>query len=327
MPPVTFRDMIAANRRASTMLVAGFVLFVTLVVLVLAIAVLAMHDPSAVERLDFGRAAAAGGIALAVALAYAAFAYYAGANVILGVSGAREIHHADDPVLFNVVEEMAIAAGVPMPKVYLIDDDAPNAFATGRDPAHGVVAITRGLREVLDRDELQGVMAHEMGHIRNYDIRLMMLLAVLIGLVVMAADLFWQLLRVRGGGRRRDDKDKGGPLVIVLIVVAVVLALLAPLLAQLIQLAVSRRREYLADASAVEFTRNPLGLASALRKLDADPHELESANRGTAHLYIVNPIKQFAKAAETMFASHPPIRERIQRLEALAGPAAPRPVP
>jgi heat shock protein HtpX len=242
--------------------------------------------------------------------------------MILGVSGAKPIEHGDDPELFNVVEEMAIAAGVPMPKVYLIHDSAPNAFATGRDPKHGIVAITTGLREKLTRDELQGVIAHEMAHIRNYDIRLMLLMAVLVGTVVMLSDFFWQILRFGGGSRRRsssrDSKDGGGNIImIVLLVIAIILAIIAPILAAIIQMAVSRQREYLADASAIQFTRYPQGLANALRKIDGDHEVLEAANRGTAHLYIANPIKKFEARANSVFSSHPPIAERIKRLEAL----------
>src|SRR5262249_38358942 len=240
----------------------------------------------------------------------------------LTLSHARPIEHKDDPELFNVVEEMAIAAGIPMPRIYVIADSAPNAFATGRDPQHAAVTITTGLRTKLTRDELQGVIAHEISHIRNYDSRLMLLLTVLVGTVVMLADFFWQILRFSspGGGRRSRDssKDGGGPLALILIIIAVVLALVAPLLAQLIQLAVSRQREYLADASGVELTRYPQGLANALRKIDADPDVMSVANRGTPHLYIANPIKKFEARAHTAFASHPPIKERIRRLEALA---------
>jgi heat shock protein HtpX len=209
-----------------------------------------------------------------------------------------------------------------MPRVYVIDDSAPNAFATGRDPEHAALVITSGLRGKLTRDELQGVVAHEMSHIRNFDIRLMLLLAVLVGTVVMLADLFWQILRITNisGGRRRGRGGlDGGTFSLPLLVLALLLGMLAPFLAQLIQLAVSREREYLADASAVELTRYPLGLASALRKISADPDVLEAANRGTAHLYIVNPIERFAARSRSVFASHPPIDERIRRLEALVG--------
>jgi heat shock protein HtpX len=321
---VTFRDLIAANKRNSALLVTLFILFTAVVVMVLGLAIVAYVNPSAVNRLNWKQALLFGGVAAVVSGLYALISYYAGANIILGVSRAREIEHKDDPQLFNVVEEMAIAAGVPMPKVYLIDDSAPNAFATGRDPEHGIVAITTGLRDKLNREELQGVIAHEMAHIRNYDIRLMMLMAVLIGLIVMMADLFWQMIRYStwsGGHSRRSRRDKdggGGAVVVVLIVVAIILAIIAPILAQIIQLAVSRQREYLADATGVQLTRNPLGLAGALRKSDGDPDVLEVANRGTAHLYIANPIKKFEARASSMFASHPPIQDRIARLEALA---------
>jgi heat shock protein HtpX len=321
--PQTFRDLIAANKRNSAILVIVFCLFVTVVAMVLGLAVLAYAAPDTVSHLNFSHALMIGGIAAGISLLISWLAYYSGDSMILAVSGAREIEHRDDPELFNVVEEMAIAAGLPTPKVYVIHDDAPNAFATGRDPRHAAITITTGLRHKLSRDELQGVVAHEMSHIRNYDIRLMLLMAVLVGTVVMLADLFWQaMFLTRGGSRSSKDRDKGGGgggiVVMVLIVLAVILALIAPLLAQIIQLAVSRQREYLADASGVELTRNPLGLAHALRKIDHDPGELRTANRGTAHLYIANPIKKFQARAESAFASHPPIKDRIRRLEALA---------
>ncbi len=314
----TFRDLVAANKRNSVILVAVFVLFVAAVAMALGLAIIAYIDPQTVARINWTRGLVIGGIAAGVAFLISYFAYYAGANFILAVSGARPIQHKDDPELFNVVEEMAIAAGMPMPKVYVIHDSAPNAFATGRDPKNAIVCITTGLRDKLTRDELQGVMANEIAHIRNYDIRLMLLMAVLVGTVVMLADFFLQIVRFSGRGRSRGGGKGGGVVMIVLIVVAVILAILAPILATIIQLAVSRQREYLADASAVEFTRNPLGLAGALRKIDKDPEVLEAANRGTAHLYIANPIKKFEARASSMFASHPPIKERVARLEALA---------
>jgi heat shock protein HtpX len=315
--PQTFRDLIADNKRNSMILVVVFCLFVTAVALVFGIAFLAYVDPRSFDSLRWGPALLAGGIAAGISLLCSLVAYYAGSDMVLAVSGARPLSHEDDPELYNVVDEMAIAAGVPMPAIYLIDDDAPNAFATGRDPQHAAIAITRGLRTKLTRDELQGVIAHEMSHIRNYDIRLMVLMAVLVGTVVMLADLFSRMLWFRGGSDRKSE-GKGGIIALVIIIVAVVLSLIAPILAQLIQLAVSRQREYLADASAVQLTRYPQGLANALRRIDRDPAELHSANRGTAHLYIANPIKKFEARAETAFASHPPIKDRIRRLEALA---------
>jgi heat shock protein HtpX len=319
-PPATFRDLIQANKRNSAILVVIFCLFVTAVAMVLGLAILAYTSPSSFRHLNLLQAVLIGLAAGGISILFSIISYYAGADIITAVSGAKPIEHKDDPELFNVVEEMAIAAGLPMPAIYLIHDPAPNAFATGRDPQHALVAITTGLRQKLTRDELQGVMAHEMSHIRNFDIRLMMLLAVLVGMVAMMADLFWQIIFRSGGGRRdsNDKEDKGsGAIMIVLMVVAVILAIIAPIIAQIIQLAVSRQREYLADASAVELTRNPQGLASALQKLDADPVVLQGANRGTAHLYIVNPIKKYEAMADSAFASHPPIQDRIKRLLAL----------
>lgn len=315
---VTYEDLIAANKRNSALLVLLFCLFVTVVAMVLGLAIVASLDPRILGDIHWGEGLLVGAIAAAISLVIALIGYYQGPQMILHVSGARPIRHEDDPELFNVVEEMAIAAGVPMPKVYVIDDSAPNAFATGRDPQHGIVCITTGLRSKLTREELQGVIAHEIAHIRNYDIRLMMLLAVLVGTVAMLADFYWQVLRYGPRYHRRHSRrDAAGGAQLVLFVVAILLALFAPLAAQLIQLAVSREREYLADASAVELTRNPLGLASALAKIDADPDVLEVANQGTAHLFIANPIKRFEARARTIFSSHPPIQERIRRLRML----------
>lgn len=323
----TFRDLIAANKRNSVLLVTGFVLFTIAVAMVFALAIIYYVAPGATFEANLVRSLIVGAIVAGISILFTMFSFYRGDKMILTMSGARPIEHKDDPQLFNVVEEVAIAAGVPMPKVYLIDDSAPNAFATGRDPEHASVAITRGLRTKLNREELQGVIAHEMAHIQNYDIRLMLLLAVLIGVIVMLADFFWQMLRympARGrssGSNRKDDKG-GGAIMIVVFVVAVILAIIAPILAQILQFAVSRQREYLADATAVQLTRNPIGLARALKIIDDDPEILETANRGTAHLYIANPIKTFEARAHSMFASHPPIKARITRLLELANERA-----
>jgi heat shock protein HtpX len=211
-----------------------------------------------------------------------------------------------------------------MPKVYLIEDEAMNAFATGRDPQHAAVAITRGLLDKLNREELQGVMAHEMSHVRNYDIRFSMLMAVMVGSIVLLADvvrrsIFYSSL---GGRRRSRDSRGGGQAQAVLAIVAVILSIVAPLLASLIQLAVSRQREYLADASAVELTRNPAGLISALKKLTADTTELKGASQGMQHLYIVNPLLKKKKGKDSLFSTHPALSSRIERLEGLMGASA-----
>ncbi len=264
------------------------------------------------------------GIALVLGVLGAVWSWFGGASALLMMTGAKEIEHRDDPELFNVVDEMRIAAGLPMPRVYLIPETALNAFATGRDPAHAAVAITTGLRSRLNRDELQGVMAHELAHVRHYDIRFSLLMATMAGLIVFACDAMRRMVffgpRVRASGD--GDKGKGGGvLVVILIVVAVVLSIVAPLVAQLIQMAYSRQREYLADAGAAELTRNPLGLASALAKLARDPEPtVETANRGMAHLFIVNPMRAMHdshQALDSVLSSHPPVKERIARLMAL----------
>jgi heat shock protein HtpX len=313
----TFRDLIAANKRNTSLLVVVMILFTFVVAMLLGLAILAYMAPEAVSQVNWVRSLIIGVVAAGVAFLISLLSYYAGDQLVLGVAGARQIEHSDDPELFNVVEEMAIAAGVPMPKVYIIDDPALNAFATGRDPQHASVAITSGLRKMLTRDELQGVLGHEMSHVRNYDIRLMLMMAVMIGTIVMLCDVFWQIIWFGPRRRSSSDRDGGGLIVIVLMAIAIVLAIVAPILAQIIQLAVSRQREYLADASSVELTRNPQGLINALRKLENDPHELRHANRGTAHLYIANPIEQYEMKAHSPFASHPPLEDRIARLEAL----------
>jgi heat shock protein HtpX len=317
---MTFRNLIAENQRNSLLLVAMFCLFTAVVAVVFGMALVGILDPELLARLDWTQGLLIGGIAAAISLLISIVGYYGGDRMILAVSHAKPLQHDDDPELFNVVEETAIAAGIPVPRVYLIDDSAPNAFATGRDPRHAAITVTAGLRTKLTRDELQGVVAHEMSHIGNEDIRLMLLMAVLVGTIVMLADFLWQTLfwtSVSGGRRRSRDESGGNPIALVLMVVAVIFALLAPLLARIMQLAVSREREYLADASAVELTRYPQGLANALRKIDDDPEVLETANRGTAQLFIANPIKKFEKRAGSVFASHPPIKERIRRLESL----------
>jgi heat shock protein HtpX len=296
----TFRERIAVNRRNSLFLIAGFLAFVAVFGYVIGWAWIG--DPVGAV---FGLV-----LAFVVGTVSGLATYYGGDRMVLAASRAREITHDDAPVLFNVVEEMAIAAGQPMPKVYIIDDSAPNAFATGRDPEHASVAVTSGLLEKLDRDELQGVIAHEMSHVGNFDIRYAMLVGVLVGTTVLISDFFLRGLWF-GGGRGRGG---GGLPQLIMLVVAIALAILAPLFARLLQLSISRQREYLADATAVRLTRNPKGLADALQKISGDREVLEAANRATAHLYIVNPVKKFEKRARGLFSTHPPIEERIEIL-------------
>ncbi len=305
----TFHTMIARNRRNSFLQIGGFMLF--FVGLGLLIGMVWGGGNAAFSIIV---AAVAGAVAFVLTLA----SYFGGSSALLGMSGAKEIKHADDPQLFNVVEEMCIAGGMPLPKIYLINDTAMNAFATGRNPKHAAVAITLGLRQKLNRDELQGVMAHELSHVRNYDILYATLMAVMVGCVVMLCDVFLRSMWYGGASRRRRSSREGeGAAQIVLIIVAVVLAIVAPILAKIIQMSLSRQREYLADAGSVELTRNPDGLMSALRKLGGDQEVLEVANRATASLYIVHPIKKFEERASSVFDTHPPLTDRIRRLKSL----------
>lgn len=255
-------------------------------------------------------------IAFLVALVMSLSAYYGGDKMVLGISRAKRIEKKDYPQLFNVIEELAIAGGLPMPAVYVIDDTAPNAFATGRDPKHASVAITTGLMQKLSRDELQGVMAHELSHVGNRDILYATMVGILVGSIAMMSDFFLRSF-FWGGGRRRRSNSEGGAAGAIFIVIAIALAILAPIFTKLLQLAVSRQREYLADASAAKLTRYPEGLASALQKISGDKEVLEVANRATQHLYIVNPIKPFEKRASNLFSTHPPIQDRIARLRAM----------
>jgi heat shock protein HtpX len=243
----------------------------------------------------------------------AAASYFAGDKVVLAQSQARELEPGQEPQLRNIVETLSIGLGIPPPRIYLIDDTAPNAFATGRDPKHASVAVTRGLLEKLDRTELEGVIAHELSHVGNHDIRVMLLVTVLIGTIALLSD--WMLRSFAwGGGRRGRDRSGGGGIILI---IAIALAILTPIIATLIQLAVSRQREYLADASGALLTRYPPGLASALRKIAADKEALEVANKATASLYLANPLKDAPRAMDGLFDTHPPIAERIRRLEAM----------
>jgi heat shock protein HtpX len=258
-----------------------------------------------------------GGLVLAVivSMAMAAAGYYSSDKIVLAISKARPATKEEYPYLYNVVEGLAIAAGVPAPRCYVIDDTSPNAFATGRNPQNAVICVTKGLLEKMNRVELEGVVAHEMSHIKNYDVRLQTVVVVMAGVVALLSD--WMLRGFFWGGGRRRVRERGGGsgAGAILVVVGLLLALLSPLFATIIQLAVSRKREFLADASGAMLTRYPPGLASALRKLAADAEPLKEANKATAHLYIVNPLKNVKGAVNRLFSTHPPIEERIAALE------------
>lgn len=276
--------------------------------------------------------------ALGIGAVMSVGAWFGGDKAILGIAGAKEADPVKDIRLVNIVDEMRLASGLPMPRVYIIETGEANAFATGRDPDHASVTVTRGLMNLLTREELQGVVAHEMSHVRNYDIRYMMLVAALVGSVVLMADLVrrtWWLGGIgggrRSGGGRSGGSGGGGYVQLIMLVVSLLLIIFAPLFAMLLQMSISRNREFLADARSVELTRNPEGLASALDKIDRHafdktletkfdalgPDERRTANRAMQHLYIVNPVKSIDEYTASAFATHPPIRKRVERLRAM----------
>ena len=306
----TFHQQIRQNKVRSVLLVG--VIIVILAVLGYFIGFFFVGDPAG--ALIF--------IPLAGVLAgvLAAGAFFGGDALVLSSAKARRVDDGDQPQLMNVVRELSLAANVPEPKVYVIDDTALNAFATGRDPEHASVAVTTGLLDRLDREELQGVMGHELAHVQNYDIRFSLMVGVLVGSIALLAGMlsrFWFF----GGmsrGRRSGGGNQGGGAAI-LFFIGLIVAILAPIFASLVQMAVNRQREYLADATSVELTRNPYGLERALAKMATDVEPLEAANQATQHLFIVNPVKKLDNSARGLFSTHPAILDRINRLRQTTG--------
>lgn len=286
-------SQIASNKRRSIFLVIGFVALVAGLDYIMA---KAFNQPALFYPI------------LIVAIIYAFVTYFFSAKIALTMSGAREVEKKDAPELYRLVENLSIAAGLPTPKVYIIDDPSPNAFATGRDPEHAVVAVTTGILELLDKRELEGVLAHEMSHVGNYDIRFMAVVVALVSVVAVISDLLLRLSFWSGGG---DDEDSGSNNQLFLIL-GIVGAILAPIVAAMIQFAVSRQREYLADSSGALLTRYPDGLADALAKIAGAAKPMQHANSATAPLYISNPLK--GRSLAGLFDTHPPIEERIRRL-------------
>lgn len=282
-----------------------FATFITGLVYIFSIA-LGFEGPSA---LGFS------GTALIVSGLMNFFTYYYSDKMVMAISRAKQIKKSDNPTLFRTVENLCIASGMPQPKIYIIEDTAPNAFATGRDPKHASIAFTTGILQKLDNLELEGVAAHEMSHVGNYDTRLMTIVSILVGTVALLADWYFRATWF-GGGSRDDDRGSARG---IFILIAFLLAILSPIIATLIQLAISRKREFLADASGALLTRNPDSLASALLKISKDAEPLEVANRATAHLYIVNPFKgkTLGSGFANLFNTHPPIEERIKALSAM----------
>ncbi|MBI4050235.1 MAG: M48 family metallopeptidase [Candidatus Doudnabacteria bacterium] len=291
-------EHIAANKTKTAILLAVFLILIILLGFTFS---QAYGDPSILYS------------AVAFSIIYALISYFWSPQITLAISKARKVERKDNPELYNLVENLSIAAGLPAPKIYVIDDTALNAFATGRNPKTAVICFTTGIIQTLKQPELEAVAAHELSHIGNYDIRLMTLVVVLVGVLTLLADFF---LRMSFYGRRSRD-NSGGQLQLIAIIVGVILALLSPVIATLIQLAISRKREFLADASGALLTRYPEGLASALEKISADREPLEAANKATAHLYIANPLKNHHDRVgwfAGLFNTHPPVAERIKRL-------------
>lgn len=254
------------------------------------------------------------GIALLVSGLSGIFSYYNSDKLVLAVSNAKKVEYEDAPEVHNLVDNMAIASGIPKPKVYIINDSSMNAFATGRDPEHGVICLTTGIIERLEKRELEGVIAHEMSHIGNFDTRLMSIVSILVGSLSLLADWFTRGMFFRRGKRSGNQSSASG----LIFLIGILLLLISPLIATLIKLAISRKREFLADASAALTTRYPAGLASALRKIGSDSEILEVANSATAHLFISDPVRgKISSSISNFFNTHPPIEERVRRLEAM----------
>ncbi len=298
-------ENIASNQRRTLVLVFGFVV------------VLAGLGYAIGELTEGGWPVAV--VTTALALVYVWWAYLWGDRAVLAITHARPVARAEETRLWDTVEGLSIAAGIPMPAVYLIEDTAPNAFAAGRNPQHASVTVTRGLLTKMNRLELEGVIAHELAHIGNMDIRLMTLAALLVGVIALLSDVILRGARWGGYGMRRA-RGKGAA---VGALIALLLAVLAPLAAAVLQMMLSRQREYLADATGALLTRYPEGLASALTKIAADPEPLEAATKATAHMFIWNPLRDHGGALNTLFNTHPPVEERIRRLRAMAGTDTP----
>ena len=313
---VLIYDRIARNKRSTVILMGGFILFLTLFFLAIGYYITAYGDVAPGDELEMSLRIGVAGFLIALAIGMTM--YFTAAAAVLTISGAHEVTKEEEPVLYRIVENLSIGSGLPMPKVWVIEDSAPNAFATGRDPRNSHVAATRGLLDKLRKRELEAVMAHEMSHVGNYDIRIMTMIAVAVGLIAMIADL---LLRFTwyGAGARSGNRDKGGgAIALVLLAAAFILIVVSPIIASVIRLAMSRQREYLADASGALLCRNPDALADALEKIAADREPLEVANKATAHMYIENPLKEHGSFLNNLFSTHPPVDERIRLLRAMA---------
>jgi heat shock protein HtpX len=312
---VLIYDRIGANRRSTFLLVGAFVLFVG--ALFAAIGVVGNYYVSVSGEFDLTRSVQIGVAAALFALGIGIILYFTAPTAVMSISGAHEVNKEQEPMLYRIVENLSIGSGLPMPRVWVIEDSAPNAFATGRNPRAAHVAATRGLLDKLKKRELEAVMAHEMSHVGNYDTRLMTFIAVAVGLIALVADLMLRFTYYGAGARSSNRGKGGGAIGLIILAVALLFIVISPIVAGVIRFAISRQREYLADASGALLCRNPDALADALEKIAADHEPLEAANKATAHLYICNPLKGHESMLNNMFSSHPPVQERVALLRAM----------
>jgi len=298
---MTHYEMVSSNKVKSNLVVVGFILFVALA--------------SYTMTVGFEYPLSFVGIALIISGIISFGSYWFSDTIILGISGAKEASREEYFDFYTIAENLSASQRMPKPKLYVIQDSAPNAFATGRDPKHAVICCTTGILKKLNRGELEGVIAHELSHVQNYDIRLMSIVSILVGLLALLSDFILRASFFRSGEKRNENS---GQLQAVFLIVGLAMAILSPIIAKIIQLAISRRREFLADASAVAMTKNPEGLAKALEKIALDKEPLEAANNATAHLYISNPLKNTkGHLFSNLFNTHPPVEERIAALRKL----------
>ena len=308
-------DRIGANKRTTFLLLLGFIVFTALFATSLATIIASYsgvdvaEDPTTVIQVAAFSALIGTGVGIVM--------YFASTAVVLSITGGHEVTKQEEPDLYRTVENLSIGSGLPMPRVWVVEDDAPNAFATGRNPENAHVAATRGLLNKLDSNELEAVMAHEMSHVGNYDTRLLTTVAVVVGIVALVADLMLRFTFFGAGSRSNNKGKGGGGLGAILLVIAIVFLVISPIVATIMRLALSRQREYLADSCGALLSRNPGALASALEKIAADPVPLRDANKATASLYFENPLKEHGSFLNGLFNTHPPVEERIKILRAM----------
>lgn len=295
----TMFDEVRGNKVKSILLMSFFIIIISIL--------------GALFGIYFGSIYFGIALAIIISIIYSLIGYYSGDKMILSMSGAKPVTNKEYPYLFHTIEGLAIAANIPKPQAYVIDDSALNAFATGRDPEHASITVTTGLLKTLNRQELEGVIAHEMSHIKNFDIRFMMLTVILVGIITLLSDF---ILRSFLYSKRDTRNSKGGAFLLIILLIGFIFAILSPLIGELIKLAISRKREFLADANGALLTRYPPGLANALKKISKDPDPMvDKANKATAHLFISTPFRKQKSIITSLFSTHPPIEERVKRLE------------